>query len=49
MVFTGQTAKIGHFLQPTAMAMGQSVMAASGVGKDVRPFCAYSLVVEWLA
>jgi len=25
MLFTGQTAKSGHFLQPTAMAMGQNV------------------------
>ena len=39
--FTGQTAKIGHFLQPTAIAMGQSVMVSLGVWKDEgHPFCA---------
>jgi hypothetical protein len=26
--FTGQTPKIGHFLQPTAMAIGQRVIFA---------------------
>lgn len=37
MLFTGQTAKIGHFLQPTAIAMGHSVMADLGFGRTGTP------------
>ena len=48
MLFTGQTANNGHFLQPTAMAMGQSVMVGPGSRKGrASLFCAYQAGREW--
>jgi hypothetical protein len=41
MLFTGQTAKIGHFSHPTAMAIGQSVIVdLQGRKGRARSFCA---------
>jgi len=40
IVFTGQTEKTGHFLQPTAIAMGHSVMEALEIGTDADAHCA---------